>query len=85
MSYAIVANGKSYTVEFHAIERMKRRGISEEMVIAVLEGEPPYRQRYGTDVYEDEAYYSETDEWITVRVVVDEKEKRIVTVMEVER
>jgi hypothetical protein len=83
MSYTIHANQKDYEVTPHAANRMLERGITEEMVINTLENGEITEQEHGTDLYEYQSYDLEWDDIVIVRVVVDEEDQIIVTVIDV--
>lgn len=80
MNYEITANDKIYVVHPHAINRMRRRGISEEMVIETMEVGSSWQQLNGRDVYEKEFYDEDVGEAYFVRVVVEEEMLLIVSV-----
>jgi hypothetical protein len=80
MTYEITANNKTYIVHPHAINRMRRRGISEEMVVETMETGGNWQQENGRDVYEKEFYDEGVGEAYFVRVVVEEDMLLIVSV-----
>jgi hypothetical protein len=82
MAYTIRANNKDYTVSDHAARRMRERYIPEEMVVEALENGVWVAQPHHTDLYEHEIYDDILDTMIIVRVVVDEKTRTIVSVID---
>lgn len=80
--YRIFANQTDYWVTSHAARRMLQRGITDEMVIDVLENGEMTSQPHGTDLYGKEVYDELSEEWLFIEVVVDEMNHIIVTVID---
>jgi uncharacterized protein DUF4258 len=85
MSFILRANNKDYTVSDHAARRMLERFISEEIVIETLENGALIEQEQGNDAYEHQIYDETLEDIIIVRVVVDEENGQIVTVIDFTR
>ncbi len=82
VAYVIRANNKSYEVLPHAARRMVQRYILEETVIAALEKGTVIEQPHGTDLYEYGYYDSDLEDVVIIRVVVDEFNLAIVSVID---
>jgi hypothetical protein len=82
MPYVLRANGKDYEVTAHAARRMVQRAIPEAMVIETVEQGTVTEQPHGTDLYEHQIYDTTLDEMVIVRVVVDEENRRIISVID---
>jgi hypothetical protein len=82
MTFIIRANNKDYIVSSHAAERMMQRFITEEMVIQTLENGTLTQQARGTDLYEHQIFDETLEEYVIVRVAVDEEAHLIVTVID---
>lgn len=81
MPFDLWINRKRYTVGAHAAKRMIQRAISEEMIIRTME-EGSINELYHSDHYEH-AFFDETlNETIVIRVVVDERQRFIRTVID---
>jgi len=82
VAFLIRANNKDYTVGDHAARRMRERFILEEMVISTLENGAMTEQSHGTDLYEHQVYDEILEAIVIVRVVVDESNRIIVSVID---
>jgi hypothetical protein len=82
VAFIIHANNKDYTVGIHAARRMRERFIPEDMVIETLESGTVVEQPHGTDLYERQIYDETLETSVIVRVIVDEKNRTIVSVID---
>jgi len=82
LAFIILANQKNYTVTDHAALRMMQRGISEQMIINVLEHGSVTTQPHENDLYEHQIYVEEWGEMLIIQVVVDEDNREIRTVID---
>jgi hypothetical protein len=80
MAIKIFVKNALYEISEYALRRMIERYISEDAIVEVLDTGELVEQPHGRDYYEKQIYYAETDEWVTIRVVVNETARMIVTV-----
>lgn len=79
----ITVNNKRYTVNDHALKRMLQRNLSEAMLVKTMEaGTMTYQEWNDRDVYEYDL--ESDDESVTLKVIVDESNRVIVTIMTIQ-
>ena len=82
MTFSIHVNKRNYTVSDHAAQRMLERFIPEELVIATLANGTITKQPHGTDQYEHQIYDEILEGIVIVRVIVNEKTRTIISVID---
>ncbi len=79
---SLEANGKIYNLTPHASRNMQKRRITEAMVVEVLQTVESWQQEdTGRDVYQYSVQNSK-GRWVKVRVIVEEENLLIITIME---
>ncbi len=82
MAFTLQVHRKTYLVGDHAARRMIECGISEDMIVRTLEDGLIIDQNHHSDLYEHTFYDDLLQDTFTIRVVVDEVQRLIMTVID---
>ena len=82
MTHIIRAHNIDYIVRIHALDNMRERYISDELVIRTLEEGELIDQAHGNDMYELQYFDNDFQEIVVIRVVVNERQWAIITVID---
>ncbi|MBC7812377.1 MAG: DUF4258 domain-containing protein [Burkholderiales bacterium] len=82
MTHIIRAHNIDYIVRVHALDNMRERFISDELVIKTLEEGELIEQAHGNDLCELHYFDDYFQEIVVIRVAVNEPQKAIITVID---
>lgn len=82
MSFPLWINHKRYIVGDHAARRMLERGISDDTIIRTMEEGSVQEQQHKNDLYEHTFYDECLRDTITIRIIVNERLRFIMTVID---